>query len=61
MDEVNGGQPTAEELAEFEPRLELNDGRFTWDEYVAIVGEFAARRPPNREIKDYLDREPFEF
>ncbi len=61
MDEVNSGQPTAEELAEFERRLELNDGRFTWEEYLAIVDEFAARRSPNRGIKDYLDREPFEL
>jgi len=56
---MNGAAPTADEIAEFERRLELNGGRFTWDQYVAIINEFAERRPPNRDVPAW--DEPFEL
>ncbi len=57
---MNGAVPAAYEILEFEHRLELNGGFFTRDQYVAVIGEFAERRAPNREIND-LGGEAFEI
>jgi len=56
---MNCAPPTADDIAEFERRLKLNGGRFTWDQYVAIINEFAERRPPNRDVPTW--DEPFEL